>query len=305
MWNLAVRASATALPKDLPTSLSRRAALTGALAAIPALAGAAIVTTPSLASPAHPDAGELVLALWARRHALRKQIADAMGEEIAAEARLPAWARSGPQMMAHDGTLCGGNVGWPAIQGMAPPTAPGVLHMVRPGPPDLREKFYRDRRRDELADRAEAAFGKIAARPLVNLLAISTDNALTTFRREWRELTARLRAKTAERERVGQVAAQASIDSLFEKCDAINDEILALAPETACIAAAQILIQVNPDLGSNDPFSHEPEHAGLVVALTFLRPSLSGLLRAHVDEILDNPEMPAASLQAAIGFGDA
>ena len=39
------------------------------------------------------------------------------------------------------------------------------------------------------------------------------------------------------------------------------------------------------------------------MVLEFVRPSLSGLLRAHVEEILDDPKTPLHELQAMLARG--
>jgi hypothetical protein len=82
-------------------------------------------------------------------------------------------------------------------------------------------------------------------------------------------------------------------------CDrrfAIEDRIEELPVTTPNVAAARVLIDTNFEVEAERPFSGSFERSGTMIAL--VRPLLTGLLRAHVDEILDNPSMAAGILEA-------
>jgi hypothetical protein len=71
-----------------------------------------------------------------------------------------------------------------------------------------------------------------------------------------------------------------------------------LEPDTPNAAAARILLELATACHFREPIYYYDEGGIAEVALTFLRPSLTGLIRAHVDETFDRPDVPAGLLQA-------
>jgi hypothetical protein len=61
----------------------------------------------------------------ARRHVLR-ELRDAARAWDSAYDRLPRWAQAGPSMIGYGGAASDDCVGWPALQGIAPPTRRSV-----------------------------------------------------------------------------------------------------------------------------------------------------------------------------------
>jgi hypothetical protein len=238
------------------------------LAAI--VVGAAALALPG-AALAQSDDG--VGGLWARRHALRAPTADALAAIAEANARLPAWARPGPQHIDDTGAATGDVVGWPAIEGVT--ARRGFLAVARPGLADLRERFDAVRHFEPVA-------------------------ALRAYRAALRALAVRRRAQAAETAKAGLDAAEARWTALDEARKEIEAKILALDLSTVGAVAAQIVVGLNYDVAER-PDETAGERSAAQIALAFLRPSLAGLLRAHVDEILDS-RLPARALQAFIGF---
>jgi hypothetical protein len=265
MSNSHVRAAAEGMPNS-----NRRTVLRSMLAA-----GALALPTAAISAPSGEDA---VLALWERRDALRDRIAEADALLDQAKARLPWWAASGERYLHRDGSLSGGDVGWPAIQGLEPPTIGGAYRTARPGPHDIRRDYECQQR----------IWGTEATRP--------------QYRRHWRELIARLRAQRSEREKAGVTQASALCEEIDEARTEVNDAIEALPLTTPGTLAARVLIAANLSLYGDYTFADIDAGEIAFLVLQYLRPNLSGMLRAHVDEIIDNPETPAGDLRAMIGF---
>jgi hypothetical protein len=265
MANSSVRAAAEGMPNS-----NRRTVLRSMLAA-----GALALPTAAISAPPGEDA---VLALWERRDALRDRIAEADALLDQAQARLPWWAASGERYLHRDGSLSGGNVGWPAIQGLEPPTMEGAYRTARPGPHDIRRDYQCQQR----------IWGTEATRP--------------QYRRHWRDLIARLRAQRSEREKAGVTQASALCEELDEVRIDLNDAIETLPLTTPSTLAARVLIKANYAIYGNRTFAEIDAGEIAFLVLEYLRPNLSGMLRAHVDEIIDNPDKPAGELRAMIGF---
>lgn len=124
---------------------------------------------------------------------------------------------------------------------------------------------------------------------------ISETDARASYEKELLEFEARLRAQKAEKASAGITAAEALLDTIYEKHAAIEDRIDELPMTTPNVAAARILIDTASEAEQKRPFSESFERCGTMLALVYLRPLLTGLLRAHVDEILDNPCPSACS----------
>jgi len=278
---------------------SRRAAL-GALASVPVLAlpvvaagaGSAVRSAiPAMAHSAISASDDLTLDLWTQRHAFRQPKIDADIAYEEAAARMPDWARGGLQMLGYGGVLSGQDVGWPAIQGSACDYQIATLQK-HPVPAQVSK---------DLA--ACLSLRKKLAHNFTGQLANSEETgreALALYRKELRELATRRRAQRFEEERAGVTAAEARIEALVEACRDIEDQIADLPPLTPNAVAARMLIPIEVEAGK--PFAEGCENAADVKALAQLRPHLTGLLRAHVDEIFDNPSMPAGLLQVVQGF---
>jgi hypothetical protein len=84
-----------------------------------------------------------------------------------------------------------------------------------------------------------------------------------------------------------------------ERAD-IEGRILELEPVTANVIAARILIEGNEENSHRRNFHDSDGGEIQLMVLEFVRPSLSGLLRDHVQEILDNPKTPEHLLQAML-----
>jgi hypothetical protein len=260
MPNATVRADARALPE----ATNRRAVLCGML-----ITGAA-VATPAIAS-AVGRADDLANKLWGQRHALRQPYIDAWAAISHAEAQLPEWARHGPSLLNPDGTLSAASSGWPAIQGVEPDKDRAVL--IRPGKVHLTRRYQMD-------------------------LILQPETALSDYRQGRRELASRLRAQRSERSRLGLPALEAARDLISDQHKAIREEIEELEPDTANAAGALVLCEAALMCNFRHSFFEMSEWPTSEIALKFLRPSLTGLIRAHVDEIFNRPDVPAGLLQA-------
>ncbi len=256
---------------------SRRAAL-AALASAPALA---VLPAAARATALGADAADdHAIALWERRHAFRQPLLDAYRVFREAEGRIPAWARPGPAFMDGDGSLVGGESGWPAIEGLKPTGHTSCYQPVRPGPDTLRAAFDAD------------------------CAILGREKALRGYRRRLRELALRLRAKESEEERSGFAAADRAVDALCAQADRVDDEIGALAPTTPNAAAARILIEAMAAASFREPVDDSGAMTVAAIALDHLRPALRGMIKAHVDELLDNPDRRLGSCQAYVGDSD-
>ena len=253
------------------TATTRRAALGG-------LAGASVLAAipPALASAASP-ADDIANRLWAQRHAYRQPYRDACMAVRRATAQLPDWARPGPSLLHPDGTLSDDGFGWPAIQGVTPDEHDVIL--IRPGKHHLAERYHRD-------------------------LILRPETALSDYQRELRELALRRRAQRDEKRKVGLPALEAKRDRISDQRQAIQEQIEELEPDTANSAAALVLVEAVVMCHLQEPFFDYSDGPAPEVALKFLRPMLSGLIRAHVDEIFDRPVVPSKLLQAVHHSGD-
>jgi hypothetical protein len=129
----------------------------------------------------------------------------------------PRWAQGGPRHLNHDGSFGGHEVGWPAIQGLAPPAIKGTDKLVRPGSGDLRNDFARE----------TLIFGR--------------EDALLKYRRSLRALADRRKARKAEQIRVGLPEADARVEAIGDQVEAIAIAFDDLPPTRANAAAARTI----------------------------------------------------------------
>jgi hypothetical protein len=182
--------------------------------------------------------------------------------------------------MAGDGSLRGADSGWPAIQDAVPSGKPGDLIFLRPSPGDALRVY-------ELSIPLKGEKG-----------------ALADYRRALRGLAARRMAKKAEEKRTGVAAATVALEALYEQERAIQRDIEALSPTTPNAAAARILIEAMAEADFREPASSSDAVAVALIALEHLRPALRGIIAAHVDELLDNPDIRLGSSLAYVGDSD-
>jgi len=109
------------------TNISRRGAL-GALAAFTA--------APATALPTPADTANV---LWAERQTRVDRLAQLCAEYNAADDRLPAWAKSGPERLDANGNFCGNIVAWPLVEDLTPPSV--GERIVRPSIYQAKENF--------------------------------------------------------------------------------------------------------------------------------------------------------------------
>jgi hypothetical protein len=247
-----------------------------------ATAGLAVTAAVGTAHALAVDpADDRALELWERRHAQRQPLLDAYRVYHAARARMPAWARPGPRYMLADGSLTGDVSYSPAIQGLKHSDREGSYVDTRPDKASIQRDFY------------------------VNCAISDRDKALRIHAEQLHELAARVKAKKLEENRSGLTAANVAIDALFAQVSSIDEDVKALVPSTPNATAARILL----DVTSEARYSYSVEDSfGMSVALiafAHLRPALRGIIKAHVDELLDNPDRRLGWCQAYVGDSNA
>jgi hypothetical protein len=227
MTNTIERANAQAMPK----ATNRRAVLGAVLAA--GAAGAAValpaMTSPAAASPLTPT-DQRVLDLWKRRRrlsAIRDRLSDQMD---AAEAQLPAWARSGPKYVLAKGELdiptfpAGQTVGWPEVADVDRQlVGPAGWVVVRPNIEDLYEHFQK-----------ASARGK-------------REEATREFMQSLVAHEARVKQQEAERERLGYSQATARLEEAYVVFSDIGKEIWRHMTTSVLAAAGAIMIELDMD----------------------------------------------------------
>ena len=254
MPNATVRANA----RTLPEATNRRTALGAILAA--GVAGAT-ATLPAAASAERPlsAADRQVLALWRRRAELRA-IATRLSEQLdAADAQLPAWARSGPMYFRPDGSPAGlpASAAWPMVADLSrrPVDGRGLVN-ARPGPLDLCEEFM-------------LAFHKADAddKPAV----------LEEYGRVFAEFADLSHRRAAEEERLG-------INDLEQRSEAARDAVGDIESELeehvgeSVLALAGVLIVREEDFEDVEGIDR--------ATLAAIRPQLVGAIAADVDRVL-------------------
>jgi hypothetical protein len=250
--------------KQLPTApapagLARRSFLTGLAVIVPI---AAAVAVPALA--AHGASRSEIDKLYEERTELAARSRALREAYDTAEASMPWWAQAGHEYLRGDGTWTGGFVGWPAIDDDRKPPHYAVTFQMRPSPRTISRDFERDL----------SFFGE-KQRPEIR----------AKYRRQMRELVARLRLQRAEEQKAGLPGLMTQMDAIDQRLLEIDDRLenmdvlLADVPQRA---AAVLLIASIYDRGRNDSF-------GASATLDALRPVLTGQIREHADHVAANP----------------
>lgn len=260
-----------------PADLNRRALVSGAacmVAASPALAASRGPYRPEW--PIAEGVDTRLSELWRKRRAAIAAAHGASAKASAAEARLPAWARSGPQYITSEGAPYGDStVGWPAIEMSAADlrTLPSEgLTLLRPSPATIERDYER------------------------NLHILGPRGAGKRRTQALAALSRRLRDQTAEEKKLGLPNLERAADAAWEKQRDIEDEIKRLSPSTPHLIAALTLMEI---AYCGDDKLEFPKDGTLQLAelvLLSLRPHLIGPLGEAVGEFLDNPSKSVSEM---------
>ena len=256
MANATLRANA----QTLPEATNRRVVLGGIL-----LAGVAIPSAPAAAaqSPALPAVDRRVLDLWNRRSRMRTALERISEESRAAEAQMPAWARSGPKYVLAKGQIflpgvddAGSNVGWPEVVDVhrQPVDCLGRI-LARPNVEDLYEQFHADVR-------------------------VNRDEARLKLTRALIAHDERLKQQRAEEERVGYSRLTARTKAVWFKVFDIENAIKKLAEASDLAIAASLVIGIQADDDEDDVLQTYR------AALRAFRPQLVGAIAEDADRVL-------------------
>jgi hypothetical protein len=219
-------------------------------------------------------------ALWAERQTYVVKN-NALGEAYqAAYDQLPAWAQSGPRLLAHDGTYCGGEVGWPLDPSIKPSEHPSAYRVCRVSPHDIKRSF-------------EFTIGMF---PEMNSTVRAKHRA--TMRESLRKLIARVREQRAEKDRLGLLENERQSEALNAQQFQIEDAIRE-GGQTPDAKAAAIMVSLQDNCGLDSSAAEDSEMSLACVALDLLLPQLTGLIREHAAFYLENRtatlrEMPFA-----------
>ena len=249
-------------------NLSRRGAL-GALAAFTA--------APAIALPAPADTAN---ALWAERQKHVERIALLCAEYNAADDKLPAWAKPGPERIDVNGNFCGEIRAWPLVE---------ELTLPRVGERIVRPSIYQAKENFEFAVRVFDPTPAFRAR------------CRATMRRNIKAIVARLRERKRLYTELGLFDPdQAISDTCTAMCET-EDAIGQLAPAPN-VVAAMLLARVCDNCSRSD-FAEGNGYCGtMAVALVSLRgllPDLSGLIREHAALLVNNPTLPLSAMPFA------
>lgn len=283
MSKLTVSANGGAMPAE--GQHTRRAVL-GFLTAAPALAlpaVAAIAAPPPVAALAglpalSPDLtadDRRAVALWEGRAALRPVIDRLRRAEDRAAARLPWWAKPGPEMLRADGSFTGDVTTYTADPDAVPPEE-GLTRRIRPSEYQARLDFE-----------ADASFwGRAAAQKRLDKQ-LAKIAALKARRREAEEVAGYAKAARALAQRLDQVRR-------------IEAELQALPATSPHVAAARLFLEAAWQCSIHTRVRNNGEMAVAVIGLTALRERLTGRLRRDVDEILDRPGRKIVNYGASV-----
>jgi hypothetical protein len=249
-------------------NLSRRGAL-GALAAFTAV--------PALALPAPADTAN---TLWAERQKHVGRIALLCAEYDAADAKLPAWAKSGPERIDANGNFCGHIAAWPLVEDLTPPSV---------GERIVRPSIYQPKENFEFAVRVFGSTPAFRAR------------CRATMRSNIKAIVARLR----ERDRLYTELGLHDLDqAISETCIAlctVEDTIAALEQSPNAVAAG-VLAAISTNCSRSD-FAQGSGYCETMevafIALRGLLPGLSGLIREHAALMVNNPTSPLSAMPFA------
>ncbi|MCW5693096.1 MAG: hypothetical protein KIT48_12095 [Pseudolabrys sp.] len=248
------------------TNLTRRhfaarAAASLTLAAIPAASDAATGGGAST-DPAND--------LYGRYVALVAQDRAVGAEYDEATARMPEWARPGPQRLTAAGAFEGEIAHMPRDVSITPPV--GVKSIIcRPCQYDFRrqaERILNDRWGTSIVTWRNGDEVRVTRRTV-----------RTWYMAELRALEARYAAQEAEEARVGLPRIEQALEAIGEaRCDA-RAALAGLPPSLN--AAAAVLLTTAALTTRLDTSAMQVE------TLDFMRPALTGLIRAHVELLID------------------
>jgi hypothetical protein len=252
----------------MASNLSRR----GALSFL-----AAFTAAPAIALPTPADTAN---ALWAERQKHVERIALLCAEYNAADDKLPAWAKPGPERIDVNGNFCGEIRGWPLAEDLTPPSV---------GERIVRPSIY------QAKDHFDFAVSVFASSPKTR------DNCRATMRRNITAIVARLRERKRLYTELGLFDLdQAISDTCTAMCET-EDAIGELAPAPN-VVAAMLLARVCDNCSRSD-FAEGNGYCGtMAVALVSLRgllPDLSGLIREHAALLVNNPTLPLSAMPFA------
>jgi hypothetical protein len=260
MSNATVRANARAMPE----ATNRRAVLGSML-----VAGAAVATAlpgvviAAAQSPALSAIDRRVLDLWNRRSIMRTALERISDEARAAEAQMPAWARSGPKYVLAKSEIfvpgvdgAGSDVGWPEVVDVhqQPVDRLGRI-LARPNVEDLYNQFHADVR-------------------------VNRDEARLKLTRALIAHDERLKQQRAEEDRVGYSRLTARAEGVWPKVFDIEKAIRKHAEASVLAVAASLVIGIHAD------DEEENVLAAYRAALRALRPQLVGAIAADADRVL-------------------
>jgi hypothetical protein len=205
--------------------------------------------------------------LWAERQTYVVEN-NALGKAYrTAYDQLPAWAKPGPRLIAHDGTYCGDEVGWPLDLNVTPSEHQSAYRVCRVSPSDIKKHF-------------EFSAGMFPGSPAVR------SRSRATMRASLRKVIARVREQRAEKDRLGLYENERQSLVLSKKQWRVEEAIQSERSADAKAAGIMIALQDNCLLESSAEDDSEMELA--CVALELLFPQLTGLIQEHVAFFLGN-----------------
>jgi hypothetical protein len=234
--------------------ISRRAFAAGlALAPVGGLPAVA-------AGPLFDARARALCELWQEWLSLGEMIASLGAKRDAAYGALPAWAKSGPKYLKHDGTFSGPVVRWPMDVTAAPPERKETFRLVRPSPEDHRRCYEMS---ESWGNPSEAKKAYVAA---------------------LRRLARRRMDQRAEERKVGLPELDRESDALCERYSNLARAILDLVDDSADATAAKLLIA----LCLTEDYDSLPDVIpGLYGApLKALQPHLTGRIAIDVGSLL-------------------
>lgn len=250
------------------TKINRRSIMNMVMSAA-ALTATSIVndTATAQATPVAAGPSEAAI-LWAQRQNYVIEN-NALGVAyLAALDQLPAWAKSGPRLLAHDGTYCGRDVGWPLDVDVTPPEHQSVYRVCRLSTYDVKERF----------DFEMSVFPNPPA-----VRAIHRANMRATLRK----VIARIRAQKAERARVGlDENERRSLE--LSKAQWRVEEAIQTGRQTPDVKAVDIMLSLQENCLLNSSAEDDSEMALACIPLEMLLPQLTGLIREHAAFYLEN-----------------
>ena len=257
------------------------ASIASASVAAPSIAAA--VTPPTW--PAQEEIDVQLFELWAERKAAadaQRQSHEALRE---VEAKLPEWARSGPEFSNSDGSFSGKNVAWPRLDAeriWLPP-----LHhqhrwpvLTRLSPSEVRQKYK---------NAVEPGRGcrTAAWREFRQNQRLYRDLLLAAIEERCKE-------RSAEEKKLGIPGLYRAHERIIDRVLEAEAKIFELSPCTPNSIAAAVLIETAHECVGLERLEQPSDSGALITerVLKMLRPQLSGSIADDVAELLDNPSKP-------------